>query len=801
MASFEDSDFTGMVVPTRLFGRLELGPLLGKGAAALVYRGLDRATGISFAVKVNRNEEALSTLIDVPDNYEMTVMRRLHQHPNVLGLLESAALGGFTCYITKLADRGDLLVFLQEQRALPEALARDLFSQLTSAVAYAHKNGVVHRDIKLENLLLTSDQAAQHGLRLLLADWGYAAPWSPGDPGLRDSCGSLHYCPPEILQGQLYEGRPTDVWSLGVVLYALLIGRFPFFGRDTNSIVGSIMQGLPIYPRPQAVTREAWSLLHQCLHQEPSFRPSLELIRSHAWMQGRERYQVARRSASDMGTHAILKQGEVRGISHSAPSEQSDTQQRIQADAKKEAAGAAGAESNNNNSNNEQHKQARPVRRKARARQKSQDHSAANGVAPTERRRQVSFSGEFDSATIVARHASRTSEPPSDLSKSTDDESSSCGTSRSKSGKSDKSGKSGKSSKSSSSNSSNSGSSSRKSSSHRRSSSSSSSSSSKDSPAILDSTITTTDHDDAAPVTVSVGRRMLGSGKKRVRSKKRCSSGVHFLHSSCGGQMERPEPASLRTSSGPSCVVRHSSADDRAARDTDAEQHRPPTARKTRTTSSSSASKKSGSRIKTGPRSLFATFTNASSKRSGSKRTSKSGSANSSASADHVRTRSRSMDLSAKCGVRTRSLSSVATVARAVTAKTTTSGEFPAVSLRQRSPRASVASAAPKEFSAQRKADDSQQRKADDSHPRVRSAVTAAPSETSYRPPSTSSRRHFLREHTSAVGSFEAHATESCLKPHTPLALEPCRTPRFHRVTPSSSSIKKNGKAANHTVL
>jgi serine/threonine protein kinase len=195
---FEENDFTGMVVRTEVAGQLELRALLGKGAAALVYRALNRDSGACFAVKVNRNEEALSSLLDVPPKYEVTVMRRLHEHPNVLGLLDSATLASYSCYVTMLADSGDLLMYLQRERVLNESLARDLFAQLAAAVGYAHQQGVVHRDIKLENLLLTSDAAMAHGFRLILADWGYAAPWSPGEPGLRDSCGSLHYCPPEV---------------------------------------------------------------------------------------------------------------------------------------------------------------------------------------------------------------------------------------------------------------------------------------------------------------------------------------------------------------------------------------------------------------------------------------------------------------------------------------------------------------------------------------------------------------------------------------------------------------------------
>eukprot|EP00013_Stygamoeba_regulata_P021581 CAMPEP_0177647554 /NCGR_PEP_ID=MMETSP0447-20121125/10360_1 /TAXON_ID=0 /ORGANISM="Stygamoeba regulata, Strain BSH-02190019" /LENGTH=411 /DNA_ID=CAMNT_0019150143 /DNA_START=65 /DNA_END=1300 /DNA_ORIENTATION=+ len=283
-AGQQESDFTGRVVSTHSLGKLQLRELLGRGTSALVYRGMNLETGATYAVKVNHCAEALSTLRDVPPGHEITVMRRLHQHANVLGLLDCASLDGYQCYVTALADRGDLLQHLQRVRVLEESVARDFFSQLTSAVAYAHSRGVVHRDIKLENVLLSSDPSRPSGLRLMLADWGYAACYQPGQAVLRDSCGSLHYCPPELILGEHYNGQTADVWSLGVVLYALLVGRFPFFGLDPASIARSILRGLPSCPRPPTASRTAWSLVHWCLSPEPSSRPSLEVLRSHSWM-------------------------------------------------------------------------------------------------------------------------------------------------------------------------------------------------------------------------------------------------------------------------------------------------------------------------------------------------------------------------------------------------------------------------------------------------------------------------------------------------------------------------------------
>ncbi|KAK9467557.1 kinase-like domain-containing protein [Lipomyces arxii] len=131
-------------------------------------------------------------------------------------------------------DLFDLATSTSRLDLLQPHVVRRLFAEVVSAVGYLHRNNIVHRDIKLENVLLVVDQSAVesavHESRPLtcLTDFGLSRQIDPSNPLLTTRCGSEDYAPPELIMGQSYDGRQTDAWALGVLLYALMEGRFPF---------------------------------------------------------------------------------------------------------------------------------------------------------------------------------------------------------------------------------------------------------------------------------------------------------------------------------------------------------------------------------------------------------------------------------------------------------------------------------------------------------------------------------------------------------------------------------------------
>ncbi|KNE62419.1 CAMK/CAMKL/MARK protein kinase [Allomyces macrogynus ATCC 38327] len=141
------------------------------------------------------------------------------------------------------APGGDLHQHLLTHGAWPELAARRLFMQLVGAVAWLHDRGIVHRDIKPDNILLATS-AADH---IYLADFGLAAPYTPGVPQL-SFAGSPHYAAPEVHFRWPYDGPEADVWSIGAVLYTVLAVRVPFDGVTVADLRHAVMAANPVIP-------------------------------------------------------------------------------------------------------------------------------------------------------------------------------------------------------------------------------------------------------------------------------------------------------------------------------------------------------------------------------------------------------------------------------------------------------------------------------------------------------------------------------------------------------------------------
>ncbi|KAK9479721.1 kinase-like domain-containing protein [Lipomyces japonicus] len=145
-------------------------------------------------------------------------------------------------------DLFDLATSTSRLQLLKPQIVRRLFAELVSAVLYLHEHFIVHRDIKLENVLLnfTEDELpfaiTQNRATITLTDFGLSRRIDPDNPKLTTRCGSEDYAPPELIMGQGYDGRQSDAWALGVLLYALMEGRFPFDAVSTSD-VGSVGVG------------------------------------------------------------------------------------------------------------------------------------------------------------------------------------------------------------------------------------------------------------------------------------------------------------------------------------------------------------------------------------------------------------------------------------------------------------------------------------------------------------------------------------------------------------------------------
>jgi len=206
--------------------QFELQELLASGSSASVYRCEDKSAGRQLACKMSRREECRWPWNHVLDMYEREsrLLRRVQGHPNVIQYAGLYREPNRVYMVMELVNGGDLHTVLTKQRCLPEEVARAAFTQLVSAVDHLHANGMVHRDIKLENVLY--DQTANPPV-IKLCDLGNSMLLE--QPSHGNFKGTNGYTAPEIGTGAPVHWTPkADVWALGVVLYAMLGGYLPF---------------------------------------------------------------------------------------------------------------------------------------------------------------------------------------------------------------------------------------------------------------------------------------------------------------------------------------------------------------------------------------------------------------------------------------------------------------------------------------------------------------------------------------------------------------------------------------------
>ncbi|KAL1521685.1 hypothetical protein AB1Y20_021340 [Prymnesium parvum] len=211
---------------------------------------------------------------------------KLLNHPNVIRLYEVLHTPTDILMVMELVDGGDLLEVLNTQRRrFSEGEVRNIFGQVCCGVSFCHSLGVAHRDLKPENILLK--RHADGSITIKVADFGLSTLMQTGHM-LSTACGSPHYVAPEILNfnGEArYDGRESDVWSLGVILHVLLIYKLPFEAESTQLLYKKIRQGLPSLPEHISPTSE--ELLRGMLEVVPDKRMTLvqAWVVRHKWLQ------------------------------------------------------------------------------------------------------------------------------------------------------------------------------------------------------------------------------------------------------------------------------------------------------------------------------------------------------------------------------------------------------------------------------------------------------------------------------------------------------------------------------------
>ncbi|CAI5454938.1 unnamed protein product [Caenorhabditis angaria] len=263
------------VAQAQYCGPYKLEKTLGKGQTGLVKTGTHCITGRKVAIKIV-NKEKLSESVLQKVEREIAIMK-LIEHPHVLHLYDVYENKKYLYLLLEHVSGGELFDYLVRKGRLMSKEARKFFRQIISALDFCHAHNICHRDLKPENLLLDERN------NIKVADFGMASLQVEGSM-LETSCGSPHYACPEVIRGEKYDGRKADVWSCGVILYALLVGALPFDDDNLRNLLEKVKRG--VFHIPHFVPADVQSLLRAMIEVDPAKRYSLADVFRHPWVAG-----------------------------------------------------------------------------------------------------------------------------------------------------------------------------------------------------------------------------------------------------------------------------------------------------------------------------------------------------------------------------------------------------------------------------------------------------------------------------------------------------------------------------------
>eukprot|EP01048_Picozoa_sp_COSAG05_P005476 COSAG05_NODE_325_length_11376_cov_31.743726_2_plen_391_part_00 len=267
---------------------LDASQKIGDGAGCVgVYQAIDTRSGRVVAIKTVDRSKETDPAWKHSFQRELDIAIKL-QHPNVIGLVDVVFWERYVCLVMEHAGGGELFQLVANTGAMPEDMARIYFLQILSAAAYCHSRGVCHRDLKLENCLLSTP-----GSQLVkITDFGLSKDIEQHSQPRTQRVGTVSYMAPEVSMASglvPYDGAAADVWSLGVILYVLVCCDYPFGfdgsgGVPTQHVLAKVSKGVFQFPTGKMpLSSEFMSLVSGMLTLDVNERLTMDRVAAHPW--------------------------------------------------------------------------------------------------------------------------------------------------------------------------------------------------------------------------------------------------------------------------------------------------------------------------------------------------------------------------------------------------------------------------------------------------------------------------------------------------------------------------------------